>query len=417
VGAPFRFQARDLAWLGLFAALAIASPTRVAAEYELLSALALFQILEPRAAWLAGRRGAIAGVGISLALSFLLVGVTGGVTSSYHLIFLVPLVSAATRFGWPGVFAVWTLAAGLYLSFLFFVDWRVYSLTPMNVRELGLRVVLWALIAFLTHQLVDENRRQARRFQATAEELAEANRNLQEAEAAVRRAERLAALGHLTAGLAHELRNPLGTMKASADLLLHQLPPAEEVPREIAGFITSEVDRLNALISRFLELSKPIEPRLEPAGLAELLDRAVAELARHQPPFDVTVYKNYAPDMPPVPVDPVLLGRAVQNLLVNAAQASPPGSAITLKTRHDGGSVEISVIDRGSGIDPEHRENIFNPFFTTKSGGVGLGLALVAKIVDEHGGTMAVESAPGEGSVFRILLPARKAGRQAESQE
>lgn len=405
----FPLGARDLAWLGLFAALAVASPTRVAAEYELLAALACFQILEPRAAWLAGRKGAVASVAITLLLSFLLVGVTGGVTSSYYLIFLVPLVSAATRFGWPGVFVVWALAAGLYLSFLLFVDWRLYSLTQTNVRELGLRVVLLALIAFLTHQLVDENRRQALRFQATAEQLAAANRSLQEAEAAVRRAERLAALGQLTAGLAHELRNPLGTMKASADLLLHQLPASEEVPREIAGFITSEVDRLNALISRFLELSKPVEPRLDPADLAGLLDRSVAEFERHQPPFEVTIYKNYAPDMRPVPVDAVLLDRAVQNLLVNAAQASPPGSAITLKTRHDGNSVEISVIDRGSGIAPEHRENIFNPFFTTKSGGVGLGLALVAKIVGEHGGTIAVESTPGEGSVFRIVLPARPA--------
>jgi signal transduction histidine kinase len=408
VAANLRIEARDLAWLGLFAALAFASPTRIAAEYELLAALALFQILEPRLPWLSGQEGAVAGVAITLLLSFLLVGVTGGVTSSYYLIFLVPVVSAATRFGGVGALIVCAMAIGLYLSFLFFVDWAVYSLTANNVRELGLRAVLLTLIAFLTHHLVDENRRQALRFQTTAEQLVAANRSLRDAEAAVRRSERLAGLGQLTAGLAHELRNPLGTMKASADLLLHQLPASEEVPREIAGFITSEVDRLNALISRFLELSRPVEPRMEQTDLADLLDRSVAEFERHQPPFDVTIYKNYAPDIRPVPADSLLLGRAVQNLLVNAAQASPPGSAITLKTRHDGNSVEISVIDRGSGIAPEHGENIFNPFFTTKPSGVGLGLALVSKIVSEHGGTITVESTPGEGSVFRILLPARQ---------
>jgi signal transduction histidine kinase len=92
-------------------------------------------------------------------------------------------------------------------------------------------------------------------------------------------------------------------------------------------------------------------------------------------------------------------------LLENAAQASQPGGAITVKTRPAAGSVEIAVIDRGAGIKPDDIENIFNPFFTTKSDGIGLGLAIVSKIIDEHGGTMAVESELGQGSVFRILLP------------
>ena len=96
------------------------------------------------------------------------------------------------------------------------------------------------------------------------------------------------------------------------------------------------------------------------------------------------------------------------NLLLNAAQASPPRAAVTVKTRQLDGAVEIDVIDRGPGIEPKHLENIFNPFFTTKATGVGLGLAIVSKIVDEHGGKIAVESEPGEGSVFRVYLPFRE---------
>jgi signal transduction histidine kinase len=95
--------------------------------------------------------------------------------------------------------------------------------------------------------------------------------------------------------------------------------------------------------------------------------------------------------------------------VLNAAQATAPGGAVTVKTRAADGSAEISVIDRGAGIDAKHLDNIFNPFFTTKPQGVGLGLAIVSKIVDEHGGKIAVESEPGKGSIFRVLLPMERA--------
>ena len=122
----------------------------------------------------------------------------------------------------------------------------------------------------------------------------------------------------------------------------------------------------------------------------------------------MTIYKNYAPEIGPVPMDADLMERVFYNLLLNAAQATQAGGAITIKTRQAGAMTEISVIDRGSGIEPKHLENIFNPFFTTKPEGVGLGLAIVSKIVDEHGGKMAVESEPNKGSVFRVFLPLRK---------
>jgi signal transduction histidine kinase len=132
----------------------------------------------------------------------------------------------------------------------------------------------------------------------------------------------------------------------------------------------------------------------------------VAQLARHYPPFDVAVYKNYSPDVRHLPLDAELMERVFYNLLLNAAQATPPGGAVTVKTRVADGGAEVSVIDRGAGIAPKDLESIFNPFFTTKAEGVGLGLAIVSKIVDEHGGKIAVESEAGKGSVFRVYLPA-----------
>jgi two-component system sensor histidine kinase HydH len=188
-------------------------------------------------------------------------------------------------------------------------------------------------------------------------------------------------------------------------MLKKNIGDVNPVASELAGFIASEVDRTNSLVTRFLEFARPLELRLRECDLADVLDRAVARLERDGSAAEVTIYKNYSPDIPPFTFDAELMERVFYNLLLNAVQASPPSSAVTVKTRPDGGRVQISVIDRGSGIDAKHRESIFNPFFTTKPHGVGLGLAIVSMIVDQHGGKMAVESELGKGSVFHVYLP------------
>ncbi|MCP5110811.1 MAG: hypothetical protein GY953_08260, partial [bacterium] len=367
--------------------------------------LALLQVLEPRIGPLNTPRGRVAAVTAKLLICFLLIGVSGGLQSSYYIIMMLPVVSAATTFGALGTLAVTLAACGSYLSFLLFLDFSEHTLLQEDIREIALRVIFLCILAFLAHRLVEANRNQARRYQHVAEQLAEANRNLQEAEAAVRRSERLAALGQLTAGLAHELRNPLGTMKASAEVLGKKLSDGDDVSRELAGFIASEVDRVNSLITRFLNFARPLQLERKQTEVSEVIDHAVEQLSHRQPPYPVTIYKNYSPDIKPLPLDSALMESVVYNLLENAAQATPSGGAVTVKTRPADGGVEIAVIDRGSGIDASDAESIFNPFFTTKSDGVGLGLAIVARIVDEHGGSMAVESEAGEGSVFRVLLP------------
>ncbi len=396
---------QDIAWLLFFSALAAASPTLNDAEIELLVALALLQVLEPRLPIFQSARGHIVAISLKLVLGYLLIGVSGSVDSSYYPILLVPVVSAATTCGPLGT-VLFTAAASLsYLSFLLFIDWQQLALLPDDARELSLRVLFLCLISYLTHQLVATNRAQALEYQTVAQQLAEANRNLRRAEAEVRRSDRLAAIGQLSAGLAHELRNPLGTMKGSAEILRNNVRDENEVARELADIIAAEVDRTNGLVTRFLDFARPLKLQLEDTELAEVIDKAVTLLQHRRPPLDVAVYKNYSPDIRPLPLDPALMEIVIYNLLENAAQASPPAGAITVKTRPVAGGVEVTVIDRGSGIDPKDVESVFNPFFTTKSAGVGLGLAIVSKIIDEHGGRITVESEPGQGSVFRILLP------------
>ncbi len=398
---------RDLVIFVLFAALALGGPERGPLSYVVLFSLAGLQIAERRAPFLLTTRGSVLANFLKLGLGYLLIGFTGGVNSSYFLVLLIPVVSAATTLGVGGAVLFTVLACGLYLSFLLLLGPR-WEIAPDQVEELSLRVGFLAVVGYLTQSLAEAHRTQARKAQAAAEQLAAANRSLQEAEAAVRRSERLAALGQLSAGLAHELRNPLGTIRASAEMLGKHVPKENGVAAELVGFVAAEVDRINSLVTRFLEFARPLELRPAQAELSEVIDRAIAQLERATPRREVTVYKNYSPDVRPFSFDAELLERAVYNLLLNAAQATPPGGAVTVKTRPVDSSVEVSVIDRGSGIAPENCESIFNPFFTTKADGLGLGLAIVSKIVDLHGGRMAVESEPGKGSVFHIYLPAER---------
>jgi two-component system, NtrC family, sensor histidine kinase HydH len=396
---------QDFLWLALFAALAVLSPSRTPAEYTFLPLLALLQVLEPRIALFTGARGQYLSIFFKLALGYALIGFTGGINSSYYLILLLPIVSAATSSGAVGTTVFTLLSCCSYVSMLLYIDWTTYELPGDQTRELALRLAFFAVVGFLTYTLAEANRVEARKYQAVARQLAEANQSLREAEAAVRRSERLAALGQLTAGLAHELRNPLGTMRASAEVLSKNVAHENDVAQEVAGFISTEVDRANSLITRFLEFARPLPLRLKPADIAETIDLAVARLERENAAVKIAIYKNYSPDIRPFPYDAELIERVVYNLVLNAIQATPAGGEVTVKTRPVDGQVEITVIDRGSGIDPKDLESVFNPFFTTKPNGVGLGLAIVSKIVDEHGGRVSLESEPDKGTVARALLP------------
>jgi signal transduction histidine kinase len=391
---------QDLVWILLFFLLAVTSEEGDASLYALLAALAAMQIMESRVPALSSTRGRILGLVLKFALAFLLIGYTRGIESRYWLVLLLPVVSAATVFGLIATLGVALVAGLILLSFLSFVDWSVYEL---DSATLVARVIFLAMIGNLASMLAEDLRTQSREARRAADQLVDANRQLQEAEQAVRRSDRLAALGQLSAGLAHELRNPLGTIRGSAEMLGRNLSAENEVAREVAGFISTEVDRANSLITRFLQFARPLEIRPERADLAQMLDRAAALVEREAP--GIAIYRNYAPEIPPFPFDAELMERVFYNLVLNAAQASPPGGAVTVKARAADGAAEVAVIDRGAGIDPKHLETIFNPFFTTKPEGVGLGLAIVSKIVDEHGGKIAVESEPGKGSVFRVLLP------------
>lgn len=400
---------RDAVWVLLFLALHFVSPVVNDAEVELLTAFAIFEIVDPRIQYfresVAGR---FWGVAIRLLLTYLLMGVTGSIASSYYLLLLLPVVRAATSFGALGTIAATAMASLSYLSFLLYIDFRTTVIPLDQQQEISFRILFLFLAAYLTYQLARNNREQASQYQTLAREFATANENLKAAQSEVQRSERLAALGQLTAGLAHELRNPLGTIKNSAEMLARKLPADNAIAKELSGYISTEVDRTNELVKRFLDFARPFRLRIEASDLSEIVDRAVHQVQTRASGRSVTIIRNDSPDLPALPVDAQWIEQLVANLLANAIDASQDGAVVTVLTRPVAGGAELAVIDRGSGIAKENLGSIFNPFFTTKSEGTGLGLAIVSKIVDEHRGRIFVDSEAGSGTTFRVWLPDRQ---------
>lgn len=376
--------------------------THDAWQMTFMSGLALLQLIEGRVAFLNSTVGRIVSVVLQLILGYLLIGLTNGVESPYYLVLLLPVVSTASYLGVAGTVASTVVAIAAYLSFLLFIDWHNFVIDDEAEHILVIRCLLPAVAAILVNSLGEAVRTQSARHKAAADQLSEANRHLVEAEDAIRRADRLAALGQLSAGLAHELRNPLGSIKGSAELLARTASQADPLAKELAEIISTEVDRTNSLVTRFLDFARPLQPRPEPSDLTEVMERAAARAK-------VSIVTRYSQTLGLVPVDRELMEQVFLNLLTNAAQASTANSDITVTTAESNGYAEISVRDQGCGIPDESIESIFNPFFTSKQEGTGLGLAIVAKIVDGHGGKMKVESETGKGSTFHVLLPLQQA--------
>ena len=219
-------------------------------------------------------------------------------------------------------------------------------------------------------------------------------------------------LGQLSAGLAHEIRNPLGVIKGSAEMLSQKVEASNPLASELAGYISSEVNRLNSLVTRFLDFARPSRLELGSVQLSTIVDHVLESVQHQHPDAQVTVERDYAPATPDVQVDAQLCEQIFVNLVTNAYEAMDGHGrlriSITPETQNMRPGVAVIVEDSGPGVPAESREQIFNPFFTSKKEGVGLGLSIVAKIVDDHRGSIRLESPPGQGARFHVFLPERQ---------
>jgi PAS domain S-box-containing protein len=218
--------------------------------------------------------------------------------------------------------------------------------------------------------------------------------------------ERLAALGRITAGVAHEVKNPLNSMRLWLENLKECLPPdSDSGANQAVQVLDKEIDRLDAVVKRFLDFTRPMDVRLEPTQLAELL-KEVLEVAQPQmQKANIQVAQLLPIDVPEVYVDRALLKQAVLNLVLNAGESMPSGGQLRLMLTRRGEMAEISVGDTGKGIPPEHRQKIFQLFFTTRPGGSGIGLASTFRIVQLLNGSIDFTTEVGKGTTFRIELP------------
>jgi signal transduction histidine kinase len=219
-------------------------------------------------------------------------------------------------------------------------------------------------------------------------------------------AAKFAFVGEIAAGVAHEVRTPLGILRGSAQILGRSLPADRPESTELVEMIIGEVDRLDRVVAGLLEIARPRELLIEPTPLTPVVRRALDFVERQAHEKGITIHRMLTTDQRLARCDPVQIYQVVLNLIVNALQILPPGGEITVRTLPPrNGRVSCEVSDNGPGIAPELQERIFTPFFTMREGGTGLGLALVQRIVQAHQGTVAVESEVGRGTTFRVELP------------
>jgi len=406
----------DLLWLAFLGALAFMDPINEIHKQEILLAIGLFQIFERRLLALVPSRGRYYSVAVKILLATMLLPHTGdpagGINSSYYLIYFLPVMTAALLFEGTGTL-IWTaITSAAYCSLLIPASLRGYELPPEDAKELALRNIFFFLAAMLVNPFVSENRRQTQRYRRLAEELVETNRRLEQAQEEARRSERLAALGQLTAGLAHEIRNPLAVIKGSAETLTRRLESSDPLTTELVGYISSEVNRLNTIVTRFLNFARPLKLEKRPTQILPLLDRALKVAGERWPEAKVEVKQEFPENLPEMLIDPDLCEQAFVNLVLNAYEAmGSNGGTLTIQAAPANSEgkrgIVIGIEDTGPGIPSELREQIFNPFFSTKKEGVGLGLSLVSKIVDDHRGWIRVSSEPGKGACFRVFLPSQ----------
>jgi two-component system sensor kinase FixL len=234
------------------------------------------------------------------------------------------------------------------------------------------------------------------------EALEEKTRALEAAQEELVRSERLAILGQLAGGVSHELRNPLGVIKNSVYYLKMVLPEDDRVRKHLA-ILDREVATATRIISGMLDFARTTPPTRVPTNLNDLIRDSLERLTV---PDAVHVELDLADGLEPAVVDPDQIRLIIDNLLSNGLQAMPDGGRLTIRTRSLGGALELGIEDTGLGISPEHLERIFEPLFTTKSKGIGLGLALAKRLAESNGGRIRVQSTLGAGSRFVIELDA-----------
>ncbi len=221
------------------------------------------------------------------------------------------------------------------------------------------------------------------------------------------RAERLSSLGEMVAGISHEIRNPLGIIRSSAELLKKKMDKTAPM-NSIPDVIVEEANRLNNIITDFLNYAKPHPPNFVPCMIDEIIEKNITFLNPQIEAQGYTIKKRYTGNIPPIHADADMMYQVFLNILINAMQAMPGGGEIQVDIESDDKTVTVVFKDKGKGIPQEILEKIWDPFFTTKETGTGLGLGIVKNIIEAHNGTIRIENRPIYGAQVTIELPVNR---------
>jgi two-component system sensor histidine kinase HydH len=337
----------------------------------------------------------------------------------YRRLYYLPIIFAAFWYGLRGGLVTAAAVSAAFAPHVVF-QWREM---PTHRAEQYLEMVLYLVVGGVTgvlSQRETRHRRDLRRASAKIEEayarLREQSLALFQAEEQLRQADRLACLGELSAGMAHEIRNPLGSIKGTAEIFRDSLGPAHRL-HEFAQILITEVDRLNGILTRFLDFARPRNPEGVGAELAPAVRHVVQLTSERARRSGVDVAVELPEDLPPLALAPDALRQVLLNLVLNSVQAMSGGGRLTVAARFGDAvrlagpdatvstAVHVTVSDDGPGIPPEARDRIFDPFFTTRPGGTGLGLALCQRIVLGHRGAIAYEPLAPTGARFHVEVP------------
>jgi len=317
-------------------------------------------------------------------------------------LYYLPIVIAALFFGWAGGLLAAGCASLCYAPFIVLFSHD----SPQVMAGRYAEIVVFIAVGVLTGALADRERKRRRELQRATDQLSETNRQLQSSFQQLRRADRLSAVGQLAASLAHEIRNPLGSIEGAVDIV--ERTGDEDKRREFLGIIKKEAKRLNGLLANLLNFARPRPPQIREANV-EALVRTVAGLTSHSAQQQgIQIRVHIAPDLPPVECDSEQIIQVLLNVTLNAIQASRADAQISISAGRSEGTILMRVSDEGCGIADAELDKIFDPFYTTKEGGTGLGLAVSYQILAQHGGGIAVDRNPDKGMTFTLTLPIRQ---------
>lgn len=356
-------------------------------------------------------------LGIYLLLCTLVILATTGVNeeSLYWIVYLLPITTAASNLSLLRTLVVCGLSSLLYGVIFPRSLYLAPEARTEELPELIILVTTFFIIGVLVQSFSESQRRSLdqqeklnRRLINNRKTLRDSLRKLRNAEENLRRKDRLSALGRLSAGMAHEIRNPLGIISSSVQLLAKRLGPRTDDIEQLVDVVQEEVQRLNNLINDFIKFGRPAAPVRHDTDVRQLVERTVQECQPLAQQRDVQLVSESPANPLEARVDGGLLRQALLNLVINALEATPPQGRVRVCLRAAGQGVRFEVHNTGSIIPEEMQSRIFDPFVTTKDRGSGLGLANAHQIVIGHGGEMRVRSTPEDGTMFSIWIPLRE---------